>query len=148
MNLNKLLLKFTTLKKTNIVTGCIYRHPSMNPNELNESYLNNLLEKLSKENKTVFFHGDFNINLNYDREISTNDFLDSLFSYLLLFHILQPKRMSSNSKTLIDNIFAKAIFPNILLRDLTSFQITYPALIALHIFLNPPSLRSNIYERD
>ena len=63
MDLNKLLLKFTTLKKTNIVTGCIYRHPSMNPNELNEFYLNDLLEKLSKENKTVFFHGDSNINL-------------------------------------------------------------------------------------
>ena len=43
--------------------GCIYRHPHVDLNEFNDYYLNNLLDKLSKENKTVFLLGDFNIDL-------------------------------------------------------------------------------------
>ena len=40
----------------------------MSCNEFNEFYLNDLLDKLSKENKTVFLLGDFNINLlDYDQ---------------------------------------------------------------------------------
>ena len=45
----------------------------MNLNELNAIYLNNLLDKLSKENKTVFLLADFNINfLNDDQDTSIN----------------------------------------------------------------------------
>ena len=51
----------------------------MNINEFNDDYLNELLDKLCKENKTIFLLGDFNINLlNYDIHPSTNEFLDSL----------------------------------------------------------------------
>ena len=35
----------------------------MNINEFNNDYLNDLLDKLSRENKTIFFLGSFNINL-------------------------------------------------------------------------------------
>ena len=35
----------------------------MNVNEFNDDYLNELLDKLSKENKTVFLLGDINIKL-------------------------------------------------------------------------------------
>ena len=35
----------------------------MNINEFNGDYLNELLDKLSEENKTIFLLGDFNINL-------------------------------------------------------------------------------------
>ena len=35
----------------------------MNINEFNGDYLDELLDKLSKENKTIFLLGDFNINL-------------------------------------------------------------------------------------
>ena len=39
----------------------------MDLNEFDYYYINNLLDKLSKENKTVFLLGDFNIDLlNYD----------------------------------------------------------------------------------
>ena len=93
----------------------------MNLNEFNEFYLNNLLDKLSKENKTVFLLGDFNINfLNYDQDTSSNEFLDSLSSHLLLPHILQPKRVRRNSKTPIDNIFSNAISSNIIPDNITS----------------------------
>ena len=49
--------------KTNIIVGCIYRHPSMDLNEFNYYYLNPLLEKLAKEQKTVFLLGEFNVDL-------------------------------------------------------------------------------------
>ena len=35
----------------------------MNINEFRDDYLNELLDKLSKENKTIFLLGNFNINL-------------------------------------------------------------------------------------
>ena len=50
----------------------------MNLTDFNKFHQNNL-DKLSKENYTVFLLGDFNINLlNYDQDTSTNKFLDSL----------------------------------------------------------------------
>ena len=54
--------------------------------------------------------GDFNKNLlNYEQDTSTNEFLNSLSSHLFLPHILQPTRVRSNSKTLIDYIFSNAV---------------------------------------
>ena len=50
-------------KKSNIIIGCIYRHPDMDPNDFNNDYLNHLLAKLSKEKKTVFILGDYNVDL-------------------------------------------------------------------------------------
>ena len=47
-------------KKLNIIVGTIYKHPSMDLTDFNSNYLNNL-EKISKEQKSVFLLGDFNI---------------------------------------------------------------------------------------
>ena len=78
----------------------------MDLHEFNDYYVNNLLDKLSKENITVFLLGDFNIDLmNYDQHSLTNEFLDSLSSHMLLPHIAQPTRIKNNSKTLIGNIY-------------------------------------------
>ena len=38
-------------KRSNIIIGCIYRHPNMDLDEFNDNYINILLDKLSKENK-------------------------------------------------------------------------------------------------
>ena len=47
----------------------------------NLSFLNRLLENISKEQKSVFLLGDFNVNLlNYNKHNQTNEFLDSLAS--------------------------------------------------------------------
>ena len=52
--------------KKNII-GCISKHPNewiwMNVNEFNGDYLNDILDKLSEENKTIFLFGNFSINL-------------------------------------------------------------------------------------
>ena len=131
-------------KKSNIIVGTIYKHPSMDLTDFNSNYLNNLLEKVSKEQKSVFLLGYFNINLlNYNVHSPTNEFLDSLASNSFLPYILQPTRITSHSKTLIDNIFTNVIFPDSIFPDhLPQF------LIVPNIFSNPPSNKSNIYERD
>ena len=42
-------------KKTNIIIGCIYKHPNMNINEYKDDYLNELLDKISKETEDILF---------------------------------------------------------------------------------------------
>ena len=63
--------------------------------------INQLLDKISKEQQ-IFLLGDFNINLlNYNEHQPTNEFLDSLASNSIIPYILQPKKLTSHSKTLI-----------------------------------------------
>ena len=42
-------------KKSNIVLGVVYRHPTRDLNEFNDKYLNKLLANIAKENKTILF---------------------------------------------------------------------------------------------
>ena len=137
--------------KTNITNGCIYKHPNMNINEFNDDYLNELPDKLSKENKTMFVLGDFNINLlNYNIHPPTIELLDSLSSHYFFTHILQPSRVTTNSKTLIDNIFSNMAVPNTNSGNLTaSISDHLPQfLVAPNIFFNAPYPKSNNYDRD
>ena len=77
----------------------------MDLNDFNTNYLHNLLDKVSKEQKSVFLLGNFNINLlNYNSHNPTNEFLDSLASNPFVPCILQPTRLTSHSKTL--NIYS------------------------------------------
>ena len=90
------------------------------------------LQNVSKEQNQIFFLGDFNINLlNYNVHQPTNDFL-SLASNSIIPYILQPTRLKSHSKTLIDNISD----------HLLQF------LFAPNILSNPSYNRSKIFERD
>ena len=108
-------------KRSNIIIGCIYRHPNMDLDEFNDNYLNTLLDKISKENKSVFLLGDFNVDLlKYDKHATTNEFLDSLSSHMFLPHIVQPTRISTTSKTLSDNIFSNIPTPSSVSGNLTS----------------------------
>ena len=123
----------------------------MNIDEFNHDYLNELLDKLSKENKTKFLLGDFNINLlNYDIHPPASDFLDSLSSHYFLPHSLQPSRVTTNFKTLIDNIFSNMPVPNIISGNLrSSISDHLPQfLVAPNIFFNASYTKSNNYERD
>ena len=76
--------------KANVIVVCIYCHPHMDLSEFNDYYVNNLLDKLSKKNKTVFLLGDFKMDLlNYNQHYPTNEFLDSLSPHMFLPHIVQ-----------------------------------------------------------
>ena len=61
----------------------------MDLNDFNTNYLNNFLDKVSKEQKSVFLLVDFNVNLlNYNDHNLTNEFLDSLASNSFVPYIL------------------------------------------------------------
>ena len=98
----------------------------MDVNDFNKN-LNPLLDKLSRESKQVFLIGDFNINLlKYNEHQPTNEFLVSLVSNSFLPYIIQPTRLTSDSKILIDNIF-----PNVISHEVISGNIT--ATISDHL---------------
>ena len=77
--LESTFIEIVNPKKSNILVGVIYRHPSMDFADFNCNYLNKLLQNISKEQKSIFLLGDFNVNLlNYNEHNQTNEFLDSL----------------------------------------------------------------------
>ena len=138
-------------KKSNIIVEVIYRHPSMDLTDFNCSYLNQLLENISKEQKSVFLLGDFNVNLlNYNEHNQTNEFLDSLASNSFISLILQPTRVTRHSNALIDNIFSNVIDPDIISGSLTATISDHLPQFAIipNMFGNISSNKSNIHERD
>ena len=123
----------------------------MDLNDFNTNYLNNLLDKVSKEKKSVFVLGDFNINLlNYNNNNPTNELLDYFGSNSFVPYILQPTRPTSHSKTLIDSIFSNIISPEAISGNLTSTISDHlpQFMIVPNAFCNPPSDKANIFERD
>ena len=82
--------------------------------------MSKLLTKVSEEKKTCYLAGDFNMNLlqlennpeieNYF-DIMTNQNFTPLTTY--------PTRITTNSKTLIDNIFSNEFSSNIISGNLT-----------------------------
>ena len=123
----------------------------MDLTDFNCSYLNKLLENISKEQKSVFLLGDFHVNLlNYNVHNQTNGFLDSLASNSFIPLILQPARITSYSNTLIDNIFSNVIDPDIISGNLTATISDHLPQFSIipNMFGNISGNKSNIYERD
>ena len=92
--------------------------------------------------------GDFNVHLlNYNDHPPTNGFSDSLASNS---YILQPTRITDRAETLIDKIFSNVITVDAISGNLTAtISDRLPQIMIVpNVFANPPSNRSNIYERD
>ena len=94
-------MEISNPKRSNIIIGCIYRHLNMDLDELNNNYLNTLLDKISKENKSVFLLGDSNVDLvKYDKHEPMNTwthFLQIRFYHILSYQlesVLLPKPLS------------------------------------------------------
>ena len=149
--LESTFIEIVNPKKSNIIVGVIYRHPSMDFTDFNGNYLNKLLENISKEQKSIFLLGEFNVNLlNYNEHNQAYKFLESLASNSFIPLILQPTRITSHSNTLIGNIFSNVFDPDIVSGNLT-------ATISDHLlqFATIPNMsgnitgnKSKIFERD
>ena len=128
-------IEIINTKKDNIVVGCVYKHPNMDVLEFN-NHLNQMLGKVSEEQKQIFLLGHFNINLlNCNVRQATNRFLDSLASNSIIPYILQPTVLTSHSKTLIDYIFS-----NILSSEIISGNLTATISDRLPQFLFAPNI--------
>ena len=78
----------------------------MNLHEFIDMFMLDLLQKIKKKDKAMMLIGDFNIDLlKYDTNTDSIAFLDSMNTNFLLPYITTPTRVSTYSKTLIDNIF-------------------------------------------
>ena len=96
--------------------------------------INPLMEKISKENKLCYIMGDFNLDLlNCHSHQFTSEFLDVMYSNMFFPLITRPTRITSNTATLIDNIFTNHLgnysFSGLLLTDISDhlpiFCFTY-----------------------
>ena len=94
--------------------------------QLNE-FISNCCQ--NTRNKTVYLCGDFNIDLlQHDTNIITNNFIDHLYSFELHPLITRPTRITSHSKTLIDNIFTtnlSNIHSGLIINDLSDHLLIF-----------------------
>ena len=86
-------------KSTNVIVGCIYKHPMLPINDFTNKFISPLLWKLQKgSSKIIFLLGDFNIGLlKYEISDSINNFIATPS-----YHLFLPTRISKTS-TFIDN---------------------------------------------
>ena len=118
-----LLTEIYQPKGKNIVVGIIYRPPDHKIDEFVYN-TNKLISAISKENKLCYLMGDFNLNLlNYHTHQFTGEFLDIMYSNMCFPLINRPTRITSNTATLIDNIFTNNLdtysFSGLLFTDIS-----------------------------
>ena len=78
--LESTFIELINCKKNNIVVGCFHNHRKIDALDF-DSFINQLLDNILKQQKQTFLLGDFNINLvKYNEQQPTNQFLDSLAS--------------------------------------------------------------------
>ena len=151
MNLNLLLLKLS-IQKNQILLWESFTDTHLWTLLTLIAVTFKLLENISKEQKSVFLLGDFNVNLlTYNGHNQTNEFLDFLASNSFIPLILQPTRITSHSNTLIDNIFSNVIYPDIISGHLTATISDHLPQFSIirNMFGNISGNKSNIYyERD
>lgn len=105
-SIDALFIEVINSQGKNAIVGVVYRPPDQNLNTFVHEF-NSLAEKISRENKSCFILGDFNINfMNYQRHNKTGEFVDSIFSNMLYPRITRPTRITSHTATLIDNILS------------------------------------------
>ena len=140
-------------KKTNIIVGCIYRHPDNNIDDFNSNYLRPILHKLSKELSKIFLLGDFNIDLlKFNSCSSICNFLDELSSSYFTPQIFLPSRIIGSTKTLIDNIFCnipQSSEQNISANLTTTYSDHLPQVLLVPWFYRHTNIhKSNVFIRD
>ena len=80
----------------------------------------------------------------------TNEFLGSLASNSFIPYILQPTRLTSHSKILIDNIFSNVISHEVISGNITTTIFDYLPQFSFvpNVLSNPSCQNSNIIERN
>merc|ERR1712198_616864 len=156
-----LFIEITLNNMKNIVVGIIYRDPNTPINSFNDN-MNECLEQLSIENKSIFMMGDYNINLlNYNSIQCINDFVNIMYNNSFRPLIDKPTRITKKSVTLIDNIFYKCTYKRYSFRYFlqwcnrpsSHFSINQPLCqflsknISIYIYQTDPS-SLNSFQRD
>ena len=103
----------------NIIVGCIYKHHNISIKEFTET-ISISLSKISKERKTCYLAGNFNINLlQLENNTDIENYFDTITDLNFTPLITSPTRITSNTKTLIDNILYNDFSSNIVSGNIT-----------------------------
>ena len=134
--------------KSNIIIGCIYRHPNADMNQYTIE-LKNILHKLNQENKQIFIMGDINIDfLKYHIDTKTEEYLDMLFVNGFLPLITKPTRITDHSRTLIDHIYTNHN-PSKIIPGIATFDISDHLPVFCIVDTHIKKIREeNIFFRD
>ena len=130
--------------------GCIYRHHSA-ITEFVDLFLSETLAKIGNEKKkTIALLGDFNIDLlKFDEDINTGNFINLLSSFGFRPLVLQPTRVTSESATLIDNIYINDIEARSIGGNITfSISDHFPQFCILNIFEKKQKRKTVKYGRS
>ena len=94
--------------------------------------------------------GDFNIDLlKYEKDHNTADFLDQMYSASVAPPITSPTRITSHSRTLIDNIFSMDISENAISGNIVmSISDHLAQFLFLPIDQFKTNNNKNIYQRN
>ena len=107
--MESLFIEIIRSYERNVIVGIIYRPPNQNVNDF-VIRMNDVLGKISRDNKICYLMGDLNLNLlNNQNHNATGEFLDGLYSHLFFLSITLPSRITSHTATLIDNIFSSHV---------------------------------------
>ena len=136
-------------RKSNTIVGCNYRHHTLTTKELTNTHLGKLLEQLSFENKPTLLMGDFNTDLlDYGKDNEITEFLDSMLSNFFLPQVLQPTRVTKNTKTIIDNIYLSNSFGTTTSGNiLTQIADHYPQFLIIEDQTINVNSKSNTYTK-
>ena len=106
-----------------IIVGCIYKHHTTSPKEFTES-ISTLLSKLSKEKKTCNLAADFNKNLlHLEKNTEIKHYFEIISDAKLTPLITSPTRITTDTKTLIDNIFFNDFSNNVISSSLSRSRL-------------------------
>ena len=97
------VIEISCVELEQFIVMSVYRPPCATYT-IFEKHLEDVLFKISNNNKTVVVCGDFNINILENTAI-VNNFITLFKSYNLYSTFLEPTRITSTSATCIDNIF-------------------------------------------
>ena len=115
---------FIELLSDSTLIGCVYKPPDIDVNSFTADF-DNMLSLITHRKQKCYIAGDFNIDLlKFERHTPTSNFVNCIFSHSFFPVINRPTRITSNTATLIDNIFTNvinthAIKPSILYCDIS-----------------------------
>ena len=112
-------------KSANVIFTCVYRKCGSCIEIFNDKFTD-ILNEVKNKKKSHFICGDFNIDLlKYECNKGTTDFVDLMYSIGFLPLINKPSRITTESATIIDNIFTNDInycsnyFNGLLINDIS-----------------------------
>ena len=146
--IESLFVEICRPRTKNIIVGIVYRPPDQRVDEFikcNEA----LMMKVSRENKVWYLMGDYNLNLlNYENHQFTSEFLDIMYSCMFVPLISRPTRITSNTATLIDNIFSNNLenhaFRGLFFTDISDHSPVFTVTLEEVERVNTNSYNSNI----